>query len=156
MNEELSLPEPDFTLRDLKDAFKQYWSTGYHPSLGKDAAYARPVEILKLSVRHAHVDQGVYKEGGNFTSTEKCWDLWKAGIGKTRPSSDACLIYVVNKNRDALVTAFIDDNAHSITETAEYMDRIIERAYWFFDQTKSDAMPLEEHDALFDDKWLNT
>lgn len=155
MKEDLSLPEPDTTLYDLKEAFKHYWLNGYHPSLGKDAAYARPAEILKLSVRHTHVDQGVYKEGDTFSNTEDCWNLWKQGTGKTRPSSDACLIYVVNDNRDALITAFLDDGAHSTTESSAYMDKIIERAYWFFDITKSAAMPLEEHSDLFDDKWLN-
>lgn len=154
MKQDLALPEPDTTLHDLKEAFKHYWGSGYHPSLGKDAANARPKEILKLSVRHTHVDQGVYKEGDDFSSTKECWNLWQSGAGQVRPTSDACLIYVVNDKRDAMLTAFVADDAHSITESTAYMDKIIQRAYWFFDVTKSDAMPLEEHAELFDDKWL--
>lgn len=153
MKEDLSLPQPDTTLRDLKDAFKHYWSTGYHPSLGKDAAYARPGEILRLSVRHTHTDQGIYREDKEYSSTKECWDAWKAGYGNTKPSSNACLIYVVNNQRDAMLTAFVDDDAHTITERASYMDKIMQRAYWFFEKTASQAMPLEQHLFLFDERW---
>lgn len=50
----------DLELKKVSDAFTQYWKTGYHPSLGKDAAFARPTEMLKLNVRHTHVDNQDY------------------------------------------------------------------------------------------------
>ncbi|WP_228154893.1 hypothetical protein [Klebsiella aerogenes] len=32
----------DAKVKEVADAFKEYWFTGYHPDIGKDAAFARP------------------------------------------------------------------------------------------------------------------
>lgn len=39
----------DPELKKIAEAFKQFWKKGYHPDMGKDAAFARPKEILNLN-----------------------------------------------------------------------------------------------------------
>lgn len=144
----------DFSLTDLKDAFKQYWATGFHPSLGQDSCFARPKEILSLSVRKAHVDQGVYPSDKGRSATEASWAQWKTGAVTQKPSSDAYLIYSVTSERNALLTAFFSDGAHNKAEQGSFMESIIQVTYRFLASTKSQPMPIEEHGELFDDKWL--
>lgn len=144
----------DFSLTELKDAFKHYWATGFHPSLGQDSSFARPEEILSLSVRKAHVDQGTYPTDKGYSATEAAWTKWRTGSVNSKPSSNAYLIYAVTAERDAMLTAFLSDRAHTTTEKNAYMDSIIQITYRFYDARKSKPMPLEEHANLFDDKWL--
>lgn len=144
----------DTTLSDLKDAFKKYWSSGFHPSFGQDAHFAKPKEILSLSVRKSHVDNGVYRNDKGYTSTEGAWVKWRSGKEYIKPASDAYLIYAVTDQRNAMLNAFLDEDAHNTVENMAYMDEIIEVTYKFYHQTNSKPMPIDEHDALFDDKWL--
>ncbi|SAA17202.1 Uncharacterised protein [Enterobacter hormaechei] len=145
------------TYRDLEAAFKHYWATGYHPEFGKDAAYARPKEILALSVRHVHHDNGDYVVSSapeDFSATNQCWHEWKSGTSKKRPSSDAFVVYTVTDKRDALLISYMDANAHSDSEKSEMMEDIIKVTYKFHEWKRSKPMPLDDHLSLFDDKWL--
>lgn len=144
----------DFSLTELKDAFKQYWATGFHPSLGQDSSFARPKEILSLSIRKAHVDQGFYPADKGYSATESAWVKWRTGNVASKPSSNAYLIYAVTTERNAMLTAFLSDGAHTTTEENSYMESIIAITYRFYATTGSEPMPLEEHADLFDDKWL--
>ncbi|EJG2923586.1 type II toxin-antitoxin system YafO family toxin [Escherichia coli] len=147
----------DLELKKVSDAFTQYWKTGYHPSLGKDAAFARPTEMLKLNVRHTHVDNQDYipeDSDKKHTGKKSSWDAWKniASVQvKCIPTSDCFLVYSVNHNRDALVMFFVDADAHNITEQEEFKEAAITISYQFFEKTKTEPMPLEED--LFSDKW---
>lgn len=152
-----TLYSSDPKIKEVADAFSQFWKNGYHPDLGKDAAFARPDEMLKLNVRHAHYDLKDYipeSSKKDHSGKKSSWDAWKniASVNvKYIPTSDSFLVYSVNHNRDALVMFFIDDDAHSETEQAEFKEAAISVSYSFFDQTKTQPMPLDED--LFADKW---
>ena len=147
----------DPKLKHVADAFTQYWKTGYHPDLGKDAAYARPKEILELHVRHSHIDLQDYEpeESKEHHSAKKsAWDAWKniASVKvKYTPTINSFLVYSVNNNRDALVMFFIDSDAHNQSEMDEFKEKAISVSYIFFEKTKTNPMPLDED--LFDEKW---
>lgn len=147
----------DTEVKKIADAFKQYWLDGYHPDIGKNAAFARPKEILNLNVRHAHCDNKDYTPENNkkdINGKKSTWDAWK-NIGSVKvtrvPTSDSFLIYSVNHNRDALVMFFISTDAHSATEVEDFTESAISISYEFFSQTKTSAMPLDED--LFSEKW---
>lgn len=147
----------DTEVQKIADAFKQYWQDGYHPDIGKNAAFARPKEILNLNVRHAHCDNKDYTpENSNedINGKKSSWDAWK-NIGSVKltrvPTSDSFLVYSVNHNRDALVMFFISTDAHSATEVEDFTESAITISYEFFKQTKTNAMPLDED--LFSAKW---
>ncbi|EPF6608289.1 hypothetical protein RFG51_000816 [Klebsiella aerogenes] len=149
----------DAKVKEVADAFKEYWFTGYHPDIGKDAAFARPKEILDLHVRHSHVDVGDYTSEESSTDIlgkKSSWDMWKkiASVKvKYTPTSNSFLVYSVNHNRDALVMFFIDADAHKVSEQEEFKEAAIEISYKFFEGTKTQPMPLDED--LFSDKWKN-
>lgn len=148
----------DKPFTDLERDFKAYWRNGAHPRFGKDAAFARPNEILALNVRHLHSDNGDYlvsNDPKDFTGTEKCWDDWRSGKSWTRPTSNAFVIYTVAENRDALLIAYIDQDAHEAAERFQIMEDVIKVTYSFYSKMKCQPMPLEEHQYIFDDKWLN-
>lgn len=46
---------------------------------------------------------------------------------------------------------FVDSDAHNITEKDEFKEAAIEISYAFFEQTKTQPMPLEED--LFGEAW---
>ncbi len=148
----------DPELKKIADAFKQFWKTGYHPDMGKDAAFARPKEILKFNIRHTHSDLKDYvpeDSDKDHSGKKSSWDAWKniASVKvKYTPTSDSFLVYSVNHNRDALVMFFLDDDAHSKSEKDEFTESAISISYAFFEQTKTKAMPLSED--LFDKKWI--
>ncbi|MDX6917483.1 hypothetical protein R9X49_20450 [Pectobacterium carotovorum] len=147
----------DPKLKGVADAFKDFWKNGYHPDIGKDAAFARPTEILSLHVRHSHVDTGAYTPEDSKTDVsgkKSAWDNWKdiAAVDvRYTPTSNSFLVYSVNKNRDALLMFFLDSDAHNASEQTAFTEAAISISYDFFDKTKSDAMPLDED--LFSDKW---
>lgn len=147
----------DPKVKEVADAFKEFWKNGYHPDIGKDAAFARPKEVLDLHVRHSHVDTQNYVPENSVTDVrgkKSAWDNWKniASVKvKYSPTSDSFLIYSVNHCRDALVMFFIDTDAHDETERLAFAESVIEISYSFFDQTKTTPMPLDED--LFSDKW---
>lgn len=153
----LALCASEPKVKEISDAFKQFWKNGYHPDIGKDAAFSRPAEILKLNVRHSHVDAQDYipEESKNDHSGKKSsWDAWKniASVKvKYTPTSDSFLVYSVNDNRDALLMFFVDTDAHSESEKEEFTEAAISVSYSFFEQTKSQPMPLDED--LFSTKW---
>lgn len=153
---EENLAEKPFT--ELEKDFKDYWRNGAHPRFGKDAAFARPNEILALNVRHLHSDNGQYlesKDPKDYTGTEKCWEEWRKGNSYTRPASNAFVLYTVTENRDAMLIGYLDRDAHEKTERQEVMEDIIAVTYSFYAHMKCKAMPLEEHEFIFSDKWLN-
>ncbi|WP_337083677.1 hypothetical protein [Citrobacter freundii] len=147
----------DPELKKIAEAFKQFWKKGYHPDMGKDAAFARPKEILNLNVRHTHSDIKDYvseDSDKDHSGKKSSWDAWKniASVKvKYTPTSDSFLVYSVNHNRDALVMFFVDSDAHNITEKDEFKEAAIEISYAFFEQTKTQPMPLEED--LFGEAW---
>lgn len=147
----------DPKVKEIADAFKQFWKEGFHPDLGKDAAFARPKEILSLNVRHAHVDTKNYvpeESDKDHSGKKSSWDAWKSIASvkvKYTPTSDSFLVYSVNHNRDALLMFFIDADAHNESEKEEFKESAIKISYAFFDQTKTIAMPLDED--LFSNKW---
>lgn len=151
----LCVSEPK--IKEVAEAFKQFWKNGYHPEIGKDAAFARPTEILNLNVRHSHVDNQDYipEDSKNDHSGKKSsWDAWKniASVKvKYTPTSDSFLVYSVNNNRDALLMFFVDTDAHSESEKEEFTEAAINISYSFFEKTKSQPMPLDED--LFSTKW---
>ncbi|WP_395490891.1 hypothetical protein ACG1VR_10550 [Cedecea davisae] len=154
-----TLCNSDPELQKIADAFAQFWKNGYHPDFGKNAAFARPAEILNLHVRHSHVDTKNYtpeESDKNIRGKESAWDAWR-NIGSVAvryaPTSDSFLIYSVNEKRDALVMFFVDENAHSSSEKKELTESMISISYKFFEQTKTKEMPLDED--LFSDKWKN-
>ncbi|QPT15238.1 type II toxin-antitoxin system YafO family toxin [Serratia rubidaea] len=151
----------DPELQKVADAFKSYWLNGYHPDIGKSIAFSRPKEVLDLCVMHSHVDTKDYtpeESKSHISGKKSSWDAWKR-IGSVSvkmhrpPTSDSFIVYSVNNNRDALVIFFLDADAHSMTESSELMESAIKTSYRFFEQTKSQAMPLDED--LFSDKWKN-
>lgn len=145
----------DNTLFDLKEAFKTYWSKGFAPIFGQDTHFVRPEEIRTLGLRKVHVRQDTYSSGHGYSSTKKAWDNWAAGSTHQKPASNSYLIYSVTDQRDAVITAFIDDGAHKMCDQTEYMDGIIDLTLTIFSAKKFNAMPIEDHNYLFDDKWLN-
>lgn len=147
----------DPELDKIAKAFTQFWKTGYHPDMGKDAAFSRPTEILNLNVRHTHTDLKDYvpeDSDKNHSGKKSSWDDWKniASV-KVRytPTSDSFLVYSVNHNRDAFVMFFVDADAHNETEKEEFKEAAITLSYVFFEQSKTQPMPLGED--LFDEKW---
>lgn len=147
----------DPELQKIAEAFTKFWKTGYHPGLGKDAAFARPTEMLSLNVRHTHADTKDYipeDSDKDHSGKKSAWDAWKniASVKvKYTPTSDSFLVYSVNHNRDALVMFFVDSDAHSKTEKDEFKEAAIAISYTFFEKTKTKPMSLEED--LFDKKW---
>lgn len=147
----------DPKIQEVADAFKEFWKTGYHPDMGKDAAFSRPAEILDLNVRHTHTDLKDYvpeDSDKDHSGKKSSWDAWKniASVKvKYTPTSNSFLVYSVNHNRDALVMFFIDSDAHSLTEKEEFKESAIRISYDFFEKTKTQPMPLDED--LFDEKW---
>ncbi|MEX9223566.1 hypothetical protein AB7W86_07550 [Providencia rettgeri] len=146
-------------LKEYADAFKAFWLTGYHPSIGKDIETRKPREMLiDKHVRHAHVDTGNYAPEENKkhpNATKSSWLIWRTQIelAKVEPTSDAYLIYAVNDKRDAILISFIEDGAHKKSEEAQYLEYIMEKADFFYEKT-SKRMPLGEN--MFSDKWLLT
>lgn len=144
----------DQSLFDLKEVFKIYWATGFHPDLGQDSHFAKPQEIRSLGVRKSHVRQDSHSVGYGWTSTKEAWDLWSSGTSKVKPASNSYLIYSVTENRDAIITTFIDDGAHGKCDQTEYMEGVISLTYTLFQKLKQKPMPIHEHQFLFDDRWL--
>jgi len=143
-------------LQSLKEAFKQFWTTGRHPDFGKDVAYGRPAEIRSLHIRHTHIDNGDYVDEDsekNKSAKESFWILWKQKTeqAKVVPTSNSYLVYAVNHQRDAALLSYLSDDAHETSELSEYTEDLIRMAYSFYSNSKSTAMPLEED--LFSDKW---
>jgi hypothetical protein len=60
----------DDYLYDLKEAFKVYWSKGFHPDIGQDAHFAKPSKILTLSVRKSHIRQDTYSNEYGWISVD--------------------------------------------------------------------------------------
>ncbi|MDF7659058.1 hypothetical protein PUG81_08755 [Erwiniaceae bacterium L1_54_6] len=60
----------DDYLYDLKEAFKVYWSKGFHPDIGQDAHFAKPSKILTLSVRKSHIRQDTYSNKYGWISVD--------------------------------------------------------------------------------------
>lgn len=148
----------DKPLTDLEADFKDYWRNGNHPRFGKDAAFSRPGEILALNVRHLHSDNGQYLESkmpNDYTGTEQCWENWRNGKSYIRPASNAFVLYTVTDQRDALLIGYLDRDAHTMTERSDYMENVIHVTYQFYTQMGFKPMPLEEHEFVFSDKWLN-
>ncbi|MDX6911742.1 hypothetical protein SJZ84_12995 [Hafnia paralvei] len=147
----------DPKIKEVADAFSEFWKNGYHPDLGKHAAFARPSEILNLNVRHSHVDTQDYtpeESSTDIRGKKSAWDEWKniaSVMVKYTPTSDSFLVYSVNHNRDALLMFFIDNDAHKETEKQEFTEAAISISYNFFDKTNTNPMPLDED--LFADKW---
>ncbi|MDB9567854.1 hypothetical protein OW293_014765 [Providencia rettgeri] len=141
----------------LYQAFREYWDCGFSPSIGKDVLFARPDEAMKLHIRHAHTDSGDYEpedSDKHHSAKESTWLKWRNGFIFRVPTSNSYLIYAVNENRDALVMDYIDRDAHSVTESAQYMDQYIEITYSFLAFTKCKEMPYDED--VYHEKWLLT
>lgn len=129
----------------LIDAFKVFWLTGFHPSLGKDVPYDFPDKLVQSTIRHTHVRPIEPNSSWLFSFEHK--------EHHRRPTSDRCLTYCVTTKRNCLLISYIDKNAHTVAYASSTQDELVKVAESFF--KFMNEFPLDKGIGVFDNKWLS-
>lgn len=155
-------------LKQHIDNFKLYWSTGFHPSVGKDIAtsFPNPPE----GHRHAHLDPLQYPSMEeikasrhlSYTDSEICWNKWwmqedAPGVdanSRDTPTSDEGLFYAVDTNRNAYIFAYSGDGSlHDFMKSPEFT-ALVNKVADTMENHGIEMMDWEDHHTLFDDCWF--
>lgn len=136
------------TLASFETAFKDYWTTGFHPSFGKDTIFEKPFpDVLPFSLRKAHVRPTEFTNKFGPGGTKNGWNN-RTIITRDFATSNIYMAYAVNVVRDALILALID-NAHYVTESAAFMQGLMEGADYWYTKTGIPAMPVEQQHTVW-------
>ena len=148
-----SYPELDC----MVSSFKRYWKEGYHPHIGRDSILPVP-DIYQLNaIGRSHV-KPIEFENLSYSSSETCWNHWgSSSANPVIPTSNTFLLYCIDENRNACLISYLDSSdkdSHDIIKQPSFRRDMQLRAEEFFNHKKSSGMPVEEHDQLFSEKWL--
>ncbi|MGR6834396.1 hypothetical protein [Aliivibrio wodanis] len=137
--------------------FKIYWQDGFSPLIGKDGILPVPEIYSEAAIGRAHVEPAV-KTNHDESSREHAWLCWGTGTRSSPPTSNSFLIYCVDENRHVCLLAYLDGgkvDSHQLLTNNTFRRDIKDRAQEFFTRQKSEPMPVNEHDQLFSEKWIN-
>lgn len=147
--------------------FKDYWFQGFSPNIGKDIAtsFPNPPE----GHRHTHLRTVTFPSKEEvrqashlkYSDTKACWDKWGTIEGELAqelntnqyPTSDSCLFYLVDSNRNAYIFHYQADDSHEFMRTSEFKELVIKSSQ-AVENSGAFIMDWSEHNSLFDKKWL--
>ena len=150
------------------DIFKDYWTLGYDPEVGRDTYLSKPKDAKESAVHRIHLRPvtftGKEKDEFGYTASKKCWDNWEnAAYIPSRdsnsgdiPTSNEWVVYCVDHQRNACMLAYLPASldAHAYCENMDNMNRLVQMANEWYELKMSFPMEVAELPLVFDDKWL--
>jgi hypothetical protein len=150
--------------------FQDYWTSGFNPYVGKDivTSYPNPPE----GHRHVHILPVIFPTRNEIKSSNKlkytdskaCWDSWAKNTDDSEfissnerlnkiPTSNFCLYYFVDSNRNAYLFHYSISSGHEEMNTTEFTTLVRNIESKLYDNGLY-LMDIQEQQDLFADKWL--
>lgn len=150
------------------DIFRDYWTLGYDPEVGRDTYLSRPTSVKDSAIGRIHLKpisfNGNEREKYGHCATEECWNNWEEAQdipsinsrSSDIPTSNEWIVYCVDSNRNACMLAYLPEeiDPHAYCGNPDNMNNFISMANSWFDENHSMPMDITDFPFLFSDNWL--
>lgn len=143
-------------VKQVSDDFRDYWETGFNPSIGKDYVMQNPASYGRQAIGHAHIKPSKFTKTSSSSSAQ-CWYDWANGGSFKAPTSNSLLVYCVDIFRNACLLSYLDGNSvnsHDVLLQPSYRASIVVLSQEYYAASKTRPLSKSDFLSLFSDKWL--